>query len=93
MRCICFKNGRDCTNVCRCSGCGNKRPASEGKEKRRKHIKHESVSAGTQVGEKELQLTEPRSKINSFQHCILESFFFFFFFFFKSFQNLVFKRL
>ena len=58
----------------RCRGCGNKRPVSEGKEKRRKRIKHESVLAGTQVGENELQLIEPPSKINSFQHCILESF-------------------
>ena len=76
MRCICFKNGWDCTNVCRYRGCGNKRPASEGEEKRRKRIRHELVSAGTQVGENELQLIEPPSKINSFQHCILESLFF-----------------
>ena len=76
MRCICFKNGRDFTNVCRCRGCGNKRSASEGKEKRRKHIRHELVSVGAQVGENELQLIEPSSKMNSFQHCILGSLFF-----------------
>ena len=76
MRCICFKNGRDFTNVCQCRRCGNKRPASEGKEKRLKRIRHELVSVGTQVGENELQLIEPSSKINSFRHCILESLFF-----------------
>ena len=74
MQCICLKNGRDCTHICHCRGCGNKHPASEGKEKRRKCIKHELVLAGTQLGENELQLIEPPSKINSFQHCILESF-------------------
>ena len=78
MGCICLKNGRDCTNVCRCRACGNKLPASEGKENRRKRIRHELVSAGTQVGENELQLIEPPSKINSFQRCILESLFFFY---------------
>ena len=78
MRCICF-NVRDCTNICRCGGCGNKRSASEGKEKRRNRIGYKLVSARTQVGENELQLIEPQSKINSFQHFILESFFLFFF--------------
>ena len=77
MQYICFKNGRDCINVCRCRGRGNKRPASEGKEKCHKRNRHKLVSVGTQVGENELQLIEPPSKINSFQYCILESLFFF----------------
>ena len=49
------------------------------KKKRHKRIRHKLDSAGFQVGENELQLTEPASKINSFQHCILESLFFFYY--------------
>ena len=78
-KCYCVSKGSSkptCILNMRCRGCGNKRPASEGKEKRRKRIKHELVLAGTQVGENELQLIEPTSKINSFQYCILESLFF-----------------
>ena len=77
IRCICFKNDRDCTNVCRCRGCGNERPAGEDKEERHRRSRHKLVSAGTQLGEDELQLFETPSKINSFQHCILESLFFY----------------
>ena len=77
VQCICFKTGRDCTNACRCRRCGNKRPAGEGKENRRKRVRHKLVSAWTKEGEDELPLIEPPSKINSFQHCILQSLFFF----------------
>ena len=77
MRYMCFKNYRYCTNVSRCGECGNKWPASEDKEKRQKRIRHKLVLAVIQVGENQLQLIKPPSKINSFQHCILEPLFFF----------------
>ena len=77
MRCICFKTGRDSTNVCRFRGCGNKHPVVEGREKHPKCIRHKLVVVRTQVGEDELQLIKPPSTINSLEYCILESLLFY----------------